>query len=383
VHRNGVLRPTLLLAEDDAASARLLARVLTQAGYDVEPVLTGREALARLTASRFDVLICDWTLPDIDGIAVVRHVRSKLAVQPIILLVSSFSGEGARQQALRAGADDYVSKPFEPLSLLDVITTALARRAAGAGSATIADFPPPPNSSVSKAGSDDIGPGRAAKRAPARIEGTAAWRGLPHSIATTLRDGLGVDIKYEQASLCESGENMSAAVFMINVSHLIEVAAALFVSWNSGAELARIILRDANPDDVAIRELLVELGSNVLGTLKTALRRDGLLFTLGLGHPAGMPLASGFARSFDATWVGGFTAPGLRITTVFGSRPIAKVAMPLRKLKENMVLAEDLVSEGGTVILAAGSRLTSSTAERLGAQFGHRTVQVCLPPTEW
>jgi CheY-like chemotaxis protein len=386
VHRVGAPRPKLLLAEDDAASARLLSLVFAQAGYDVEAVLTGKVALERLTSTPFAVVICDWTLPDIDGISVVRHVRSHAAVQPLVLLVSSFNSHGARQQAQRAGADDYIPKPFEPVQLLERINAGLLRRSeasAALSAATVTDFPPPPPSSVQRGAGENNAAASAPKRTQGVIESSAAWRGLDQLVASTLSEGLGLEMTYERAGLAESGENLSASVFMINVSHSIEVATALFVSWSSGAELARIILRDKNPDDVAIRELLVELGSNVLGTVKTALRRDGLLFTLGLGQSAGMPLASSFARSFTLCWLGGFTGAGVRITTVFGSRSIAKVAMPLRKLKENMVLAEDLVSEGGTVILAAGSRLTSGTAERLARQFAHRSVQVFVPPAEW
>jgi len=384
VHRVGTARPKLLIAADDAASARLLVRVLVQAGYDVEPVLTGKSAISHATATPYDVMICDWTLPDLDGISVVRHVRAQVATQPVILLLSSLNGQGPRQQALRAGADDFITKPYEPLQLLDALEAAVARRSqvsAAVADATITDFPPPP-SAVQSTPAERSQPSLV-KQSAAFIENTAAWRGLDRIVETTLCQGTGVELGYERANLCESGENMSSAVFMVNVSHLVEVAAALFVTWNSGAELARIILRDDNPDDVAIREILVELGSNVLGNVKTALRRDGLMFTLGLGQPAGMPLASSFARSFAVSWVGGFSGPGLRITSVFGARSIPKVAMPLRKLKENMVLAEDLLSDSGTMVLPAGTRMTSSTAERLARQFAHRSVQVCIPPNEW
>jgi hypothetical protein len=245
----------------------------------------------------------------------------------------------------------------------------------------ITDFPPPPTVVPNLPAERPVP--STTKGSAAFIETTSAWRSLDKIVESTLRQGVGLELSYERAALCESGENMSSAVFMVNVSHLVEVATALFVTWNSGAELARTILRDESPDDIAIREILVELGSNVLSNVKTALRRDGLIFTLGLGQPAGMPLASSFARSFSVSWVGAFAGPGLRITSVFGARSIPKVTMPLRKLKENMVLAEDLLSDTGTVVLPAGTRMTSSTAERLARQFAHRSVQVCIPPNEW
>ena len=120
--RNGSAAPLrVLVAEDDAATARVLVWVLAQAGYDVEMALSGRATLDQLSASRYDVLICDWTMPDIDGVSIVRQVRQHTAAQPLIVLIAGTERPGAKEQALRVGADAYLAKPFEPVVLIDAI----------------------------------------------------------------------------------------------------------------------------------------------------------------------------------------------------------------------------------------------------------------------
>ena len=129
--RNGSAAPLrVLVAEDDAATARVLVWVLAQAGYDVEMALSGRATLEQLSASRYDVLICDWTMPDIDGVSIVRQVRQHTAAQPLIVLIAGTERPGAKEQAMRVGADAYLAKPFEPVVLIDAISSAFARRGA-------------------------------------------------------------------------------------------------------------------------------------------------------------------------------------------------------------------------------------------------------------
>ena len=411
--RNGSAAPLrVLVAEDDAATARVLVWVLAQAGYDVEMALSGRATLDQLSASRYDVLICDWTMPDIDGVSIVRQVRQHTAAQPLIVLIAGTERPGAKEQALRVGADAYLAKPFEPVVLIDTISSAFARRGASRqerpapAQVPLREMPTPlPPNLVPERSAPSISYDRPtssnieASMAPpssirssiatgvqsdlAKLAATSTWRGMSKPVGNTLQECVDQQFAFESSTTCESGANISSAVSMVDVHHLIDLGAALFVSWNSGVELARLILHDSAPDDVAIRELLSELGANVLGTLKTALRRENMSFTLGLSKPEGMPLASSFARSFSISWLGAFHTSGIRISVVVGARTARKVAVSLRKARENMVLAEDLVNESGAVVLQAGTRLTSSTAERLAQKFPHRSINVCTPPAEW
>ncbi|HEY5155200.1 MAG TPA: response regulator [Acidimicrobiales bacterium] len=117
----------VLVVDDEPQILRTLATNLRARGYDVDLAATGEDAL-RLAAERHpDVVILDIGLPGIDGIEVVRGLRGWSQV-PIIML-SVREGEGDKVEALDAGADDYLSKPFGMNELLARLRAAVRRSA--------------------------------------------------------------------------------------------------------------------------------------------------------------------------------------------------------------------------------------------------------------
>jgi two-component system, OmpR family, KDP operon response regulator KdpE len=100
----------ILLVEDDAETRSALTRSLALRGYRVDPAADGRSALGRWEASRPDVVLLDLGLPDMDGLAVIRRIRRD-GPTPIVILSGRFL-EREKVEALEAGADDYVTKPF-------------------------------------------------------------------------------------------------------------------------------------------------------------------------------------------------------------------------------------------------------------------------------
>ena len=120
--------PHLLLIEDDAPTRRSVAANLAAHDYEVDEAGDVASALERWEAERPDLIVLDLGLPDLDGSAVVRHVRRD-ATTPILIL-SARGEERDKVAALEAGADDYVTKPFG-LDELRARIAALLRRAAG------------------------------------------------------------------------------------------------------------------------------------------------------------------------------------------------------------------------------------------------------------
>ncbi len=101
----------ILVIEDEARLARLIARVLTEEGYAAQTVGDGRSALAYALAEPFDLLIVDWMLPDLDGIQVLKRLRAAEVSVPVLMLTARSQIED-RVEGLDAGADDYLPKPF-------------------------------------------------------------------------------------------------------------------------------------------------------------------------------------------------------------------------------------------------------------------------------
>jgi DNA-binding response OmpR family regulator len=101
----------ILVVEDEARLARLVVRVLGEEGYAAETVGDGRSALTRALAEPFDLLVVDWMLPDLDGVQVVRRLRTAEVNVPVLMLTARDQIED-RVEGLDAGADDYLPKPF-------------------------------------------------------------------------------------------------------------------------------------------------------------------------------------------------------------------------------------------------------------------------------
>jgi DNA-binding response OmpR family regulator len=102
--------PRILLVDDEQAVQTLLAYPLRKEGYEVVAATTGQEALDRFRDGRFDLVVLDVMLPQVDGFDVCRELRAKSTV-PIIMLTAK-AEEFDKVLGLELGADDYITKPF-------------------------------------------------------------------------------------------------------------------------------------------------------------------------------------------------------------------------------------------------------------------------------
>jgi two-component system phosphate regulon response regulator OmpR len=117
--------PHLLVVDDDRGIRNLLSRFLAREGYRVTTAETAAEARSKLDGLRFDLLILDVMMPGESGFELARAIRQTSAV-PILMLTARDEKE-ARIEGLETGADDYVSKPFEPRELTLRIANILKR----------------------------------------------------------------------------------------------------------------------------------------------------------------------------------------------------------------------------------------------------------------
>ena len=122
----------ILVVDDDLAVCRSIDRALRLEGYEVQTVASGGEALEVMASHAPDALVLDLGLPDLDGLAVCRRIRSDGDDTPILMLTAR-DGIDDRVQGLDAGADDYLVKPFALEELLARLRALLRRRFEGEG----------------------------------------------------------------------------------------------------------------------------------------------------------------------------------------------------------------------------------------------------------
>ena len=128
--------PRVLVCDDEPQILRALRVVLRDAGYEAVPASTAEEALDAAAVQPPDAAIVDLVLPDGDGIDVTRRLR-EWSTMPILVL-SAVGDDEQKIAALDAGADDYVTKPFNPRELEARLRAALRRVAGPAGAPVIA-----------------------------------------------------------------------------------------------------------------------------------------------------------------------------------------------------------------------------------------------------
>jgi len=114
---------TILIVDDSASVRQVVSIALKSAGYDVIEGNDGADALTKLTGQKVHLIISDVNMPNMDGITFVKEVK-KLAnykFTPIIMLTTE-SQEGKKQEGQAAGAKAWIVKPFQPAQMLDAVS---------------------------------------------------------------------------------------------------------------------------------------------------------------------------------------------------------------------------------------------------------------------
>jgi len=119
----------ILVVDDEQSIVDAVATALRYEGFQVEEAYSGRDALTAVASAEPDLIVLDWMLPDIEGIEVGRRLRALGCKSAVLFLTAKDSTEN-KVEALRAGGDDYVTKPF---SLAEIVARiqAILRRTAG------------------------------------------------------------------------------------------------------------------------------------------------------------------------------------------------------------------------------------------------------------
>lgn len=101
----------ILIAEDNMVNQKLAEKVLGKLGYHPAKVKSGREVLEEVSKVSYDVILMDVQMPDMDGLEATRMIRLCLSAQPVIIAMTANTMQGDREECMKAGMDDYISKP--------------------------------------------------------------------------------------------------------------------------------------------------------------------------------------------------------------------------------------------------------------------------------
>ena len=124
----------ILIVEDEATTGDYVAKGLRETGYTVERIANGRDALGLASRERFDAIVLDRNLPGLDGLSVLSALRAASIDTPILIL-SALGHADERVRGLRAGAQDYMTKPFS-FDELQLRLQGMLRAASGARETT-------------------------------------------------------------------------------------------------------------------------------------------------------------------------------------------------------------------------------------------------------
>ncbi len=123
-----MLKPTVLVAEDEGALVTLLRYNLEREGYRVVEATDGEEAILLAAEEKPDLVLLDWMLPQLSGIEVCRRLRAKPETRNVPIIMLTARGEEAdRIRGLNTGADDYITKPFSMTELLARLRAVMRR----------------------------------------------------------------------------------------------------------------------------------------------------------------------------------------------------------------------------------------------------------------
>lgn len=99
--------------------AQLLKLILTREGYGVGMSFNGKEAFDKIKINKYDALLTDWMMPEMDGIELIRKTREILDPALVIIIITSLSSDDACNHALKSGADYFIIKPYEPAIIIN------------------------------------------------------------------------------------------------------------------------------------------------------------------------------------------------------------------------------------------------------------------------
>lgn len=346
--------PLVIVEESSAPEA--LRTVASLAGTAV--ACSARAALltALGRAGATDVLVTSWPLERAEALALLGEIR---AASPgaHVLLLSPACDPASVAQAYDAGASDHAPAPCDPAEL-----TARIRAASRAGEVCATS-----------------GGATRAREQLRPITTSASWQHIQQPVGASLGMALGEAFPVAVApSAPAPDDGLAATITLAEPERGVEVGVGIAVCPRGAVACATRMFGEPMDDPAVLADLVGELSNIVSGAVKDALSRDGLSLV------ARTPRRQR-ARDYEASWLA-FDEHRVLLVDLGEGALAVRVGLRWRgtcrvrtcALLENMVVAEDVLTTAGALVVARGTRLTSSMAERIARFVPRAEIAVCL-----
>lgn len=341
----------VLIVEDIRQERELMARHLVAAGHDVTQATDARAALQAFAERPPEVLLTDWGLVGPSGLELIKRVRSMATPHYVYsIVVTGRTNPADIAQVFAGGADDFLRKPVFKEELIARVEAPkrIAQWASRlAASATVHDF-------------------------TGRYDATRlrAWREVETVVTADISDMLGQMLIVDRGAV--SPVVMSAEIPLSLPAEQLEIRLGVGFDKATRMKLGELLLGDPNAPDASMADVVREIANTSGGAFKRAALSEGITLTTGLPTNSSQSQASLAGESNHdkvRPWIARSDAGfGLSFTASIISRQNQRVTA--HTLREGMVLARDLKNEAGVLLIPAGTRLTSSTVDRLTKLLG-------------
>ena len=125
--RQETMAKRMLVIDDESVVLESCRRIFSPQGFEVTTTSNAREAVERVAGSRFDVILCDWKMPEMDGVDVVE-ILDKRTPDTAIVMISGYPSVERATEVMKRGAMDFVAKPFTPEEIIETVNRALNRK---------------------------------------------------------------------------------------------------------------------------------------------------------------------------------------------------------------------------------------------------------------
>jgi len=349
----------VLVVDGIGTDRETASRYLQSASHAVEVASDAKSGLAAFDRQVPEIVVVDALVTGMTVVQFIQRLRQKEqdGTRAYVVVVSAKSSPSELTAAIAAGADDYMRKPLNRDEL--VVRVGALERIRGWAAKVFSPSGP--------SGVIDL-------TSSTRIPRLQAWQKVDRSISRDISDLLGqpLEVKTRDASIpaCIIGAQMPLTL----ASEQTEVRLTVGIDSGSISKLGDLCLGDPAADQDAVRDVLREMANTAGGAFMRAAAQEGVSLTCGL--PVDLSAESfGAAKSPARQEFIVCTTDGtLHIT--FDLEILAKALrrVNVAQLEEGMVLARDLHTETGALLVPAGTRLTSSQIERMGRLLSPRVT---------